>query len=73
MDEQPDTGLIHHWCSGSSGVGTFLLRLWQTAVGEERRLLLPPAPVDSSPSAGTPRHSAGTPRHLDRRLPTWPS
>ncbi|MFR9797721.1 class IV lanthionine synthetase LanL [Streptomyces sp. MS06] len=39
VEEKPGTGLIHHWCSGSSGVGTFLLRLWQ-ATGEERHLVL---------------------------------
>ncbi|OIK23170.1 class IV lanthionine synthetase LanL [Streptomyces malaysiense] len=39
MDEKPGTGLIYHWCSGSSGVGTFLLRLWR-ATGEERHLVL---------------------------------
>lgn len=30
----PLTGLVH-WCHGSSGVGTFLIRLWQ-ATGEDR-------------------------------------
>ncbi len=39
LDEKPGTGLIYHWCSGSSGVGTFLLRLWK-ATGEERHLTL---------------------------------
>ncbi|MFJ2959800.1 class IV lanthionine synthetase LanL [Streptomyces sp. NPDC087270] len=39
LDEKPGTGLIYHWCSGSSGVGTFLLRLGQ-ATGEERHLRL---------------------------------
>lgn len=39
VDEKPGSGLIYHWCSGSSGVGTFLLRLWQ-ATGEERHLRL---------------------------------
>ncbi|WP_157537865.1 class IV lanthionine synthetase LanL [Kitasatospora azatica] len=28
--DEPGTGMRTHWCSGSSGVGTFLLRLWQT-------------------------------------------
>lgn len=32
----PDPGdLRYHWCSGASGVGTFLVRLWQ-ATGQER-------------------------------------
>ncbi|WP_093716816.1 class IV lanthionine synthetase LanL [Actinacidiphila alni] len=39
VDEKPGTGLIYHWCSGSSGVGTFLLRLWR-ATGDERHLTL---------------------------------
>lgn len=39
VDEKPGSGLIYHWCSGSSGVGTFLLRLWQ-ATGDERHLRL---------------------------------
>jgi Lanthionine synthetase C-like protein/Protein kinase domain len=30
----PLTGLVH-WCHGSSGIGTFLIRLWQTT-GEDR-------------------------------------
>ncbi|MCH0557412.1 hypothetical protein [Streptomyces sp. MUM 16J] len=64
VDEQPDTGLIHHWCSGSSGVGTFLLRLWQTAVGEERRLLLPPP----RSTAHRPQALLATPQAL---LATW--
>ncbi|MGW4894828.1 class IV lanthionine synthetase LanL [Kitasatospora sp. NPDC004240] len=28
-DDAPGTGMLYHWCSGASGVGTFLLRLWQ--------------------------------------------
>jgi serine/threonine protein kinase len=39
LDEKPGTGLIYHWCSGSSGVGTFLLRLGQ-ATEDERHLRL---------------------------------
>lgn len=39
VDEKPGSGLIYHWCSGSSGVGTFLLRLWQ-ATGDVRHLRL---------------------------------
>ncbi|MFF7636473.1 class IV lanthionine synthetase LanL [Kitasatospora sp. NPDC008050] len=35
FESKPGTGLQYHWCSGSSGVGTFLLRLWR-ATGEER-------------------------------------
>ncbi|AEV85426.1 Serine/threonine protein kinase [Actinoplanes sp. SE50] len=31
--DERGTGMQFHWCSGSSGVGTFLLRLWQ-ATGE---------------------------------------
>ncbi|WP_406192271.1 class IV lanthionine synthetase LanL [Kitasatospora sp. NBC_01560] len=29
-DSPPGQGMLYHWCNGSSGVGTFLLRLWQT-------------------------------------------
>jgi tRNA A-37 threonylcarbamoyl transferase component Bud32 len=36
---EPGSGLLYHWCSGSSGAGTFLLRLWQ-ATGEARYLAL---------------------------------
>ncbi|MEW2417579.1 class IV lanthionine synthetase LanL [Streptomyces sp. NPDC046866] len=28
-DDAPGTGMLYHWCSGASGVGTFLVRLWQ--------------------------------------------
>ncbi|MFF7329878.1 class IV lanthionine synthetase LanL [Streptomyces sp. NPDC008150] len=37
LDHEPGTGLLYNWCSGSSGVGTFLLRLWR--VTGDRRLL----------------------------------
>ncbi|MFJ6724584.1 class IV lanthionine synthetase LanL [Streptomyces sp. NPDC091281] len=33
------TGMLHHLCSGSSGVGTFLIRLWQ-ATGDPDALAL---------------------------------
>ncbi|WP_051970922.1 class IV lanthionine synthetase LanL [Kitasatospora azatica] len=33
-DGGPGKGMLYHWCNGSSGVGTFLLRLWQ-ATGED--------------------------------------
>lgn len=39
LRDPPGTGMMHHWCSGSSGVGTFLLRLWQ-ATGDTSRLRL---------------------------------
>jgi lantibiotic modifying enzyme len=32
-DEEPAASRLMHWCSGSSGVGTFLIRLW-AATGE---------------------------------------
>ncbi|MGW4161146.1 class IV lanthionine synthetase LanL [Streptomyces sp. NPDC004788] len=28
-DDAPGSGMLYHWCSGASGVGTFLVRLWQ--------------------------------------------
>ncbi|WP_139134520.1 class IV lanthionine synthetase LanL [Streptomyces sp. TP-A0874] len=28
IGDKRGTGMLHHWCSGASGVGTFLLRLW---------------------------------------------
>jgi hypothetical protein len=34
-DNKPDGLRKRHWCSGSSGVGTFLIRLW-AATGEQR-------------------------------------
>ncbi|MFF7947648.1 class IV lanthionine synthetase LanL [Streptomyces griseorubiginosus] len=37
--DEPGTGFRTHWCSGSSGVGTFLLRLWQ-ATGDTEYLRL---------------------------------
>ncbi|MDT3727641.1 lanthionine synthetase LanC family protein [Streptomyces sp. DSM 41972] len=39
LTDPPGTGLQYHWCSGSSGVGTFLLRLWR-ATGAEPYLRL---------------------------------
>lgn len=39
LDHEPGTGLLYNWCSGSSGVGTFLLRLWRTT-GDPRLLEL---------------------------------
>ena len=39
LTDPPGTGLLYHWCSGSSGVGTFLLRLWR-ATGAEPYLRL---------------------------------
>ncbi|MGW6918460.1 class IV lanthionine synthetase LanL [Kitasatospora sp. NPDC054939] len=36
-DDAPGTGMLYHWCSGASGVGTFLLRLWQ-ATGDPAHL-----------------------------------
>ncbi|MET7458262.1 class IV lanthionine synthetase LanL [Streptomyces sp. NPDC005574] len=35
--EPGDTSRLPHWCNGSSGVGTFLIRLW-AATGEQRWL-----------------------------------
>ncbi|MFD2767973.1 class IV lanthionine synthetase LanL [Micromonospora eburnea] len=32
---QPNRRMVAHWCSGSSGIGTFLIRLWQNT-GEDR-------------------------------------
>ncbi|MCT9933603.1 class IV lanthionine synthetase LanL [Planotetraspora sp. A-T 1434] len=32
---EPSRSRLRHWCSGSSGVGTFLIRLWR-ATGERR-------------------------------------
>ncbi|MFD7615000.1 class IV lanthionine synthetase LanL [Streptomyces sp. NPDC059828] len=37
--DAPGAGLRFHWCSGSSGVGTFLLRLWR-ATGDTGCLTL---------------------------------
>lgn len=37
--------LRFHWCSGASGVGTFLLRLWRAGAGEEYRRLAEEAAV----------------------------
>ncbi|MGW6705202.1 class IV lanthionine synthetase LanL [Streptomyces sp. NPDC054956] len=37
--DAPGTGMRFHWCSGSSGVGTFLLRLWR-ATGDTGCLTL---------------------------------
>ncbi|MEV4558389.1 class IV lanthionine synthetase LanL [Kitasatospora sp. NPDC049285] len=37
--DEPGTGMRTHWCSGASGVGTFLLRLWQ-ATGDAEYLQL---------------------------------
>jgi hypothetical protein len=34
-ESTPETARLRHWCSGSSGVGTFLIRLW-LATGERR-------------------------------------
>jgi hypothetical protein len=34
-EEALSTNRMRHWCSGSSGIGTFLIRLW-AATGEER-------------------------------------
>lgn len=34
-DSAPGQGMLYHWCSGASGVGTFLIRLWQ-AHGDPR-------------------------------------
>lgn len=31
--DAPGTGLLYHWCNGSSGVGTFLVRLWRATGG----------------------------------------
>ncbi|MFJ8278587.1 class IV lanthionine synthetase LanL [Streptomyces griseoviridis] len=39
LDHEPGSGLLHHWCSGSTGVGTFLLRLWR-ATGDTIHLRL---------------------------------
>ncbi|MET9913387.1 class IV lanthionine synthetase LanL [Streptomyces sp. NPDC006476] len=36
---EPGSGLLHHLCSGASGVGTFLIRLWR-ATGDARALEL---------------------------------
>lgn len=36
---EPGTGLLHHLCSGASGVGTFLIRFWQ-ATGDAHALEL---------------------------------
>jgi hypothetical protein len=38
-DSAPGQGMLYHWCSGASGVGTFLLRLWR-ACGDPRYRLL---------------------------------
>ncbi|WP_331719124.1 class IV lanthionine synthetase LanL (plasmid) [Streptomyces sp. NBC_00289] len=35
--DKGDDSRLPHWCSGSAGVGTFLIRLWQ-ATGEQRWL-----------------------------------
>ncbi|MEU5102404.1 class IV lanthionine synthetase LanL [Streptomyces sp. NPDC021354] len=37
--QEPGTGLLYHWCSGSSGVGTFLLSL-ASATGDDACLEL---------------------------------
>ncbi|WP_328580619.1 class IV lanthionine synthetase LanL [Streptomyces sp. NBC_00370] len=39
LDHEPGTGLLYHWCSGASGIGTFLLRLWR-ATGDSAHLRL---------------------------------
>ncbi|MFF5563203.1 class IV lanthionine synthetase LanL [Streptomyces sp. NPDC012623] len=39
LDHEPGSGLLYHWCSGSTGVGTFLLRLWR-ATGDDTHLRL---------------------------------
>jgi hypothetical protein len=36
---RPGAGMLHHLCSGASGIGTFLLRLW-TATGDRQSLAL---------------------------------
>lgn len=38
-EDEDDGRLWTHWCSGSSGVGTFLLRVWQEE-GDDRSLAL---------------------------------
>ncbi|RKE18868.1 class IV lanthionine synthetase LanL [Streptomyces sp. TLI_171] len=35
----PETVRLAHWCSGASGVGTFLVRLWQATGDEQARRL----------------------------------
>ncbi|MDB1090021.1 class IV lanthionine synthetase LanL [Streptomyces sp. ACA25] len=39
IGDKRGSGMGYHWCSGSSGVGTFLLRLWQNT-GDEGYLRL---------------------------------
>lgn len=38
-DSAPGQGMLYHWCSGSSGVGTFLLRLWRVTGDQAHRRL----------------------------------
>lgn len=38
-DNAPGQGMLYHWCSGASGIGTFLLRLWRVTGTPAHRLL----------------------------------